>query len=214
MMTCEVSWLGTLEYDEGVRLQERRVADRIEGRVPDALYLLEHPHVITLGRAAHDEHILWDEATRAQKGVQLRPAGRGGDVTYHGPGQLVGYPVVQLGRRDVHAYLRDIEEVLIRTVADWGIVAGRVPAYTGVWVGDAKIAAIGVRVTRWVASHGFALNVSTDLSYFGSIVPCGITSGSVGSMQSLLGKAPPVREVAERVAHHFGVVFGREIVCS
>src|SRR5688572_5050124 len=123
----EAQWLGSVPYGDAVAFQERRVADRFAERVPDALFLLEHPHVITVGRSAGEGHVLWDETARAKHGVELRETGRGGDVTYHGPGQLVGYPILKLGRRDVHAYLRDLEEVLIRTVADWGIRAGRVP---------------------------------------------------------------------------------------
>lgn len=210
-MICEVHRLGTVPYDDGVRLQEERVAARLEGRVPDALFLLEHPHVVTLGRSADAANILWDESELRRRGVAVRETGRGGDVTYHGPGQLVGYPVILLERQDLHAYLRDLEETLILALGDFGIAAGRVPGYTGVWVGVEKIAAIGVRVTRWVTSHGFALNVDPDLSYFGSIVPCGIRSGGVTSMARILGRAPSMDEVAACVAARFGEVFGREM---
>jgi lipoate-protein ligase B len=165
-----------------------------------------------LGRGADEKNVLWDEGERARHKVELHPTGRGGDVTYHGPGQLVGYPIVELRRRDVHLYLRDLEEVLIRTLADFGIRSDRVTGYSGVWIGDAKIAAIGVRVSRWVTSHGFALNVHPDLSYFSSIIPCGIQSGSVTSMEKFLSPVPSVEEVAKRVAVHFGEVFQLEMV--
>jgi lipoyl(octanoyl) transferase len=203
--------LGTVPYAEAVALQAEVVRQRRAGEIPDTLLLLEHPHVITLGSGSHAEHILVTPEEREARGIQLYPSGRGGDVTYHGPGQLVGYPILDLkpDRCDLHAYLRDLEEVLIRTLGDYGLVAGRAEGLTGAWVGDQKVAAIGVRVSSgWITSHGFALNVSTDLGFFGTIVPCGIRDHGVASLQSLLGWAPPIAEVEARVVSHFCEVFG------
>jgi len=203
----EVRWLGTVEYDEATKLQEERARARRSASVPDTLFLLEHPPVITLGRGADERNVLETEEELARTGILLRRTGRGGDVTYHGPGQLVGYSVIALRGRDVHRYLRDLETVLLRSLADFGIHAERSPGFTGVWVGPSKIAAIGVRLSRWVTSHGFALNVDPDLSPFSRIVPCGIRTGGVTSMARLLGKAPSTREVAARVAARFVEVF-------
>jgi lipoyl(octanoyl) transferase len=209
-------WLGTVEYGEALREQEELVRERRAGRIPDQLLLLEHPHVITLGTSADPRHVLADEAERRLLGIALFQTGRGGDVTYHGPGQLVGYPILDLkpDRCDLHRYIRDIEEVLIRALASYGIEAGRKPGLTGVWVGDEKIAAIGVRVSSgWITSHGFALNVDPDLRYFDSIVPCGIRDYGVTSMAragGLEGLTP--REVAGPVAASFAEVFGRDVV--
>lgn len=210
---CEAVWLDRITYDDGLALQEQAAAERVADARPDRLFLLEHPHVFTLGRAADRSNVLASEAELAASGAGLYHTGRGGDVTYHGPGQLVGYPVISLkpDRCDVHRYVRDLEEVLIRTVADFGIEAHRVAGLTGAWVGDEKIAAIGVRIARWVTSHGFALNVTTDLSYFGKIVPCGISDKGVTSIARLTGSAVGLDEVARRAAEHFGVVFERTI---
>jgi len=203
-------WLGRVPYAEGLRLQEASVAGLASGG-KERLLLLEHPHVITLGRNAKPAHVLAEEAARQAKGVALYATGRGGDVTYHGPGQLVGYPILDLkpDRCDVRRYVRDLEEVLIRVAADFGVEAGRVEGLTGVWVGEEKLAAIGVRIARWVTSHGFAFNVSTDISYFDLIVPCGITGHGVTSLQRLTGQRFAVEEVALRAAAHLGEVFGR-----
>ncbi len=210
---CEAIWLGRVAYDEGLRIQEHAVADRAAGETDDRLFLLEHPHVYTLGRGADRANVLVSEEDLAARGAGLYHTGRGGDVTYHGPGQLVGYPVISLkpDRCDVHRYVRDIEETLIRTVADYGIAGGRIAGLSGVWVGDEKIAAVGVRISRWVTSHGFALNVSTELSRFAAIVPCGITDRGVTSIERLVGSAAPLEEIAERAARHFGDVFERRI---
>jgi lipoyl(octanoyl) transferase len=176
--------------------------------------LLEHPHVITLGRAGDASNILLDEGTLNSLSVEVHRTGRGGDVTYHGPGQLVGYPIINLrpDRCDVHRYVRDLEEVLIRSIADYGIEGARIKGLTGVWVGNVKIAAIGVRIARWVTSHGFALNVNTDLSYFSTIIPCGVRDKGVVSMSRLLGHDVPLTEVARVVARHFGGVLNRETI--
>ena len=217
-MTIEVRRLGTIGYQAALDLQAQLVERRKQGLIPDQLLLLEHPPVITLGvRTRSDRsHVLESEAALAAKGVGLFETGRGGDVTYHGPGQLVGYPIVDLkpDRCDVHRYVRDLEEVLIRAVDAFGVRAGRIEGLTGIWVGDQKLAAIGVRISRWVTSHGFALNVNTDLSHFGLIVPCGITDKGVTSLERLLGHALPMDEVAETVARQFAALFSSELTYS
>jgi lipoyl(octanoyl) transferase len=210
---CEATFLGLVTYSDGLRLQERAVERLRSGEGPEQLLLLEHPHVFTLGRGADSSNILADQQQLESTSVEVHETGRGGDVTYHGPGQLVGYPIINLkpDRCDVHRYVRDLEEVLIRTIVDFGIEGGRVAGLTGVWVGDEKIAAIGVRIARWITSHGFALNVNTDLSYFKMIVPCGITDKGVTSISSVLGREVDLREVAATTARHFGEVFNRQI---
>jgi lipoate-protein ligase B len=200
---------GTVPYDEAVALQERIHRARREGTVPDVLLLLQHPAVITLGRGAHEEHLLLDRQALEARGVQVRETARGGDVTYHGPGQLVGYPIFDLHDhgKDVHRYLRNVEEALIRALAAFGLEAGRVPKLTGVWVGSEKVAAIGVGVRHWVTWHGFALNVSTDMDAFKLIVPCGIRDRGVTSLERLLSRTVPEVEVTEAVVGAFGEVF-------
>lgn len=211
---CEVRRLGLINYEEGLKTQEAAVEARKNEALLDQLLLLQHPHVLTLGRGADQNNVLVDENTRAAKGVQLFKTGRGGDVTYHGPGQIVGYPIIDLkpDRCDVHRYVRDIEEVMIRVARDYGIDAVRIPGLTGIWVGDEKLGAIGVRIARWITSHGFAFNVNTDLTYFNLIVPCGITDHGVTSLEKLLGKKVEISEAEERLARHFGDVFGRKMV--
>ena len=208
--------LGRIGYADGVARQQALVEARLAGEIDDTLLFVEHPPVITLGvrtRGAFTNIRAGGDALAAQ-GVEVHESGRGGDVTFHGPGQLVGYPIVDLkpDRQDVHRYVRDLEEVLIRTAADYGLEAGRVKGYSGAWVGDRKLAAIGVRISRWVTSHGFALNVTTDLSGFDLIVPCGITDRGVTSLSVLLGRDVAMADVEGRVVRHFGDVFGREIV--
>ena len=214
----DVRRLGVVDYQAALDLQKELVEQRKQGLIPDQLLLLEHPPVITLGvRTRNDRsHVLESEAALAARGVGLFETGRGGDVTYHGPGQLVGYPIVDLkpDRCDVHRYVRDLEEVLIRAVDAFGVRAGRIEGLTGIWVGDQKLAAIGVRISRWVTSHGFALNVNTDLSHFGLIVPCGITDKGVTSLERLLGHALPMDEVAETVARQFAALFSAELTYS
>jgi lipoyl(octanoyl) transferase len=209
---CVYADLGSIEYGAAWELQRDWVERRKQGLADDHLLFAEHPHVITLGRAAKREHVLASPEQRARLGVTLWETNRGGDVTYHGPGQLVGYPIVDLRewKRDVVAYLRALEQVLIDAAGEFGIAARRVPGLTGIWVGEAKLAALGVHVSRWITSHGFALNVTTNLHYFGYIVPCGIAK-PVTSMEQLLGQAPPRSEVLEAVARHFGRVFGRRM---
>src|SRR5262245_24030000 len=213
---CEAQWLGVVPYDEGLHIQERAVERLRSGEAPEQLLLLEHPHVFTLGRGADSSNILADRQQLESNSVEVHETGRGGDVTYHGPGQLVGYPIMDLkpDRCDVHRYVRDIEEVLIRTIADFGVIGGRIPGLTGVWVENEKIGAIGVRIARWITSHGFALNVNTDLSYFKMIVPCGITDRGVTSLARLLGEPVDVQRVASLAARYFGEVFGRDVIVS
>jgi lipoyl(octanoyl) transferase len=209
----EVRRLGRVPYSEALAMQRALVDDRKAGRIADQLLLLEHPHVLTLGVRGDGgrTHILAEPGELASRGIEVFETGRGGDVTYHGPGQIVGYPIIDLkpDRCDVHRYVRDIEEVLIRVAADYGVHGTRVDALTGVWVGREKLAAIGVRISRWVTSHGFALNVTTELDYFNLIVPCGITDRGVTSLQRLLGRPVDVAEVESRIVTHFANVFDR-----
>jgi lipoyl(octanoyl) transferase len=203
---------GRISYADGLELQSKLVTARQAGEIPDTLLLLEHEPVFTLGRNARRENVLsTDHALRA-RGFEIFETGRGGDVTYHGPGQLVAYPILDLSpdRRDVHRYVRDLEEVMVRTCGDYGIAAERVAGLTGTWVGREKIGAIGVRIARWVTSHGFAFNVGTDLSAFALIVPCGIRDRGVTSLERLLGRQVPLDDVMGRVTAHFVVVFDRE----
>lgn len=215
MQTLDLRWLGSTSYPEATRLQQELVASRRDGQVADTLLLLEHPPVITFGRGADPRHVLVGEHELARRGIEIHDAGRGGDVTYHGPGQLVGYPIVALEgeRRDAHRYLREIEQALIDGVAEFDVDAGRVEGLTGVWVGDDKLAAIGVRLsTGWITSHGFALNVHGDLSGFDTIVPCGIRGRGVTSLARLTGRDDlTVREVADRVAPHVARTLGLSV---
>ena len=203
--------LGRLPYAEALALQRSLVEDRRAGRIPDTLLLVEHPHVLTLGVRGDGgrSHILATDEALAARGIEVHETGRGGDITYHGPGQLVGYPIIDLNpdRRDVHRYVRDLETVLIRTAADYGITAGRIDGLTGVWVGNEKLAAIGVRIARWITSHGFALNVTTDLDLFDLIVPCGIAGRGVTSLGRLLDRLVETAEVENRIIEHFANVF-------
>ena len=203
--------LGVVPYADALALQRSLVEDRRAGRIGDTLLLLEHPPVLTLGVRGDGgrSHILASAESLATRSIEVHEAGRGGDVTYHGPGQIVGYPIIDLNphRRDVHRYVRDLETVLIRTAGDYGISAHRVDGLTGVWVGDEKLAAIGVRIARWVTSHGFALNVNTYLDHFDLIVPCGIADRGVTSMARLLGRSLDTAEVANRIIEQFTDVF-------
>jgi len=212
----QVRRLGVVPYAEGLALQQELVAARKADRIPDQLLLLEHPPVITLGAKVRDDrsHVLASEQALDEAGVELFEAGRGGDVTYHGPGQLVGYPIIDLrpDRCDIHRYVRDLEEVMIAAAAAFGVRADRVRGLTGAWVGQDKLAAIGVRISRWITSHGFAFNVATDLSHFSLIVPCGIQDRGVTSLGRLLGQPPPMSSVEDAVIQAFTATFGREPV--
>ena len=209
----EVRQLGLVPYMEALALQQTVVADRQAGRIPDVLLLLEHPHVITLGSGARHStaNVLASPEELDRRGVELYEARRVGDVTYHGPGQLVGYPILDLkpDRCDVHRYVADLEEVIIRTARVFGVSASRLPGLTGVWVNDAKLAAIGVRLSRWVSSHGFAVNVDTDLDYFNLIRPCGITDRGITSLTALTGQRVSVSDVGPILAREFCAVFAR-----
>jgi lipoyl(octanoyl) transferase len=207
----EVRRLGVVSYAEGLEIQKSLVEQRKAGAIPDQLLLLEHPPVITLGVKTRSQrsNIVASPEALAAEGVEVFDTGRGGDVTYHGPGQLVGYPIIDLkpDRLDVHRYVRDLEEVMIRMAAAFGVAAGRLPGLTGAWVGNEKLAAIGVRIARWITSHGFAFNVNTTLSHFDFIVPCGITDKGVTSLQKILGCPVPMDEVAVAAVSAFRDVF-------
>jgi lipoyl(octanoyl) transferase len=212
MRTCEVRELGLLRYEDALALQEKFVLERQTGVVPDQLLLVEHPHVITLGRNGHRENLLASEQVLERSGISFYATNRGGDITYHGPGQIVVYPILDLRewKRDVHAYVRAIEQTIMDTLLDFGIDSGRVPGMTGVWVDGKKVAAIGVHLSRWVTSHGVALNHTTDLRYFQYIVPCGLAK-PVTSLQEL-GVRASRAEVTESVVRHFGRQFALETV--
>ena len=205
---------GVVPYKDALVLQRSLVEERRAGHVPDLLLLLQHPPVITLGVKGDGgrSNVIADAPRLATLGIGISETGRGGDVTYHGPGQIVGYPILDLrpDRCDVHRYVRDLEEVMIRVCADYGIRAGRIPGLTGTWIGDGKIGAIGIRISRWITSHGFAFNVSTDLEHFDLIVPCGISHRGVTSLQQATGRDVTVDEAEDAVARHFCGVFQRE----
>lgn len=206
----DVRRLGRISYADGLALQERLVDERKRGAVGDTLLLLEHTPVVTLGRNARAENLLIPEDLLRARGVDLFEAGRGGDVTYHGPGQVVGYPIIEIpeGRRDVHRYVRDLEEVMIRVCGHYGFAARRIPGKSGTFVGENKIGAIGVRISRWVTSHGFAFNVNTDLQGFDLIVPCGLRDQGVTSLKKLMGRQVDQREVENLLATRFVEVLG------
>jgi lipoate-protein ligase B len=207
----EIRHLGRVGYRQAANLQTELVHERREGLIPDLLLLLQHPHVITMGSSAKDAHVLLPPEELRARGIEVCPSGRGGDVTYHGPGQIVGYPILDLKpkRCDLHRYLRDLEEVMIRVLDDCGLQAERKEGLTGAWVGDRKLGAIGVRVSSgWITSHGFSLNVNPDLSYFETIVPCGIRDYGVGSIAAELGRPIEVGPVESRVAVRFREMFG------
>jgi len=214
---CHTIDLGLIGYAEAYALQKRIVAARKADAVEDVLLLCEHPHVITQGRNGRREHLLVGEHVLRQKGVEFYATSRGGDITYHGPGQIVGYPILSLGeiRRDVVWYVRMLEEAMIRATAEFGITGKRVAGKTGLWVEtgntEKKLGAIGVHISRWVTSHGFAYNVSTDLRFFDLIVPCGIADRKATSLEKLLGRAVETAEVAPRFAPHLGELFGRQL---
>jgi len=210
MRPLQVRRLGLVPYADGLELQRRLVEERKAGLIPDTLLLLQHPHVLTVGvKKDGRAHILATPDRLSSLGVEVFETGRGGDVTYHGPGQLVGYPIIDLNpdRRDVHRYVRDLEEVMIRVCAGYGLEAGRSQGFSGAWIGDEKIGAIGVRISRWITSHGFAFNVTTDIDFFNLIVPCGIADRGVTSLAAKLGQGPAIGEVEDRFIEHFAAVF-------
>lgn len=197
----EIRDLGQIAYAEAFDLQLHLHSERVNGKIPDTLLLLEHPHVYTLGRHANDNNIVWDKDERRNRSVEIQHVDRGGDVTYHGPGQLVGYPIIKLEERGLtpRSLVNWVENMIIRTVAAYGIASYVNPQHPGVWVNEAKICAIGMRIKEKVSYHGFALNVNTDLSYFDGIVPCGIQNTSVCSLSSVLGRKINIEEVKERL---------------
>jgi lipoyl(octanoyl) transferase len=225
MKSCFIVDVGLIAYAEAWELQKRLVTARKNGAIGDVLLLCEHPHVITLGRNGKREHLLASEQVLRQKGVEFHSSDRGGDITYHGPGQLVGYPILNLAaiRKDVVWYVRMLEEVMIRATAEFGITAERVAGKTGIWVRgtasdsnasantEEKLGAIGVHISRWVTSHGFAYNVSTDLRYFDLIVPCGITGRKATSLEKILERAVTLKQAVQPVVRNFCEVFGLEM---
>ncbi len=206
LLVCNI---GRSRYADTWRLQQEIFEARAAGQIPDVLLLTEHEHVFTLGKTADRNHLLAGEQELSRRNIDLFDVDRGGDLTYHGPGQLVGYPIIGLDDHyhDTHRYLRELEEVLIQTIGMFGLAGTRHPEYTGVWVGGEKIAAIGVKVSRWTTMHGFALNVNTDLSLFDRIIPCGIFHKGVTSMQQLTGAPVSLEKVAEETAGQFSAVF-------
>jgi lipoate-protein ligase B len=211
---CIAVWCGNIPYKNALDLQMQICRAKREGWCEDVLLLLEHPPTITLGRNAKQDHLLVSEALLKSRGVELWDTDRGGDITFHGPGQLVGYPILLLGsgERDVHSYMRKMEDSLIRLLSGYGVEAKRNPGFTGVWTEFGKIAAMGVHISRWITRHGFALNVTTDLSYYSLIVPCGIVGKSVTSMQKHLSRAIGLEEIAHRYVGEFGNVFQRDMI--
>jgi lipoyl(octanoyl) transferase len=220
MRDLEVRRLGVVGFEEALALQRRLVEERKAERVPDLLLLLQHPPVITLGVKGDGgrANIVATPERLEALGISIHETGRGGDVTYHGPGQIVGYPIVDLrpDRCDVHRYVRDVEEVMIRVCADYGVSAGRIKGLTGAWVGAnkidaAKIGAVGVRISRWITSHGFAFNVSTDLDHFHLIVPCGLSDRGVTSLEKATGRRVSIAEVEDAFVRRFAETFERQV---
>ncbi len=215
MRPLDVRRLGVVPYQDALALQRVLVEDRRADRITDTLLLLQHPPVITLGVRGDGgrSHIVASGSRLAELGIDVAETGRGGDVTYHGPGQIVGYPILDLrpDRCDVHRYVRDLEDVMIRTCADYGVTAARIEGLTGAWVGAAKIGAIGVRISRWITSHGFAFNVDTNLDHFNLIVPCGISDKSVTSLRRLAGRDLQMEEVEDSLVRHLSEVFNLSV---
>jgi lipoyl(octanoyl) transferase len=201
--------LGTIDYAEAHRLQKELQAKRISGEIDDTVLLLEHPPVLTMGRSAKEQHVLAAPDVLAARGISVHEVGRGGDVTYHGPGQLVAYPIIDLkpDRRDVRKYMWSLEETMIRTCADFGLAATRVEGLNGAWIGDRKVGAVGVRISRWVTMHGLALNANSDLTHFDLIVPCGIQDKTVTSLSAELGRTVFAADVIDPLARHLADLF-------
>jgi len=206
--------LGLIGYEKAWLLQRKTFELRRNKDIPDTLYLLEHPHTYTLGKVAQRKNLIGSEKFLLEKGISVFDIDRGGDITYHGPGQIVGYPILDLKewKEDTHLYLRSIEEVIIRTCRSYGLKAGRIEKLTGVWIEDRKVAAIGIKVSRWITMHGFAFNVNTDLSLFQGIIPCGITDKSVTSLSKELGRPVDMNEVKGKLVDNFKSVFNYEAV--
>lgn len=202
--------LGLIDYKEAWDLQKETYELRVNGKIPDVIYLLEHPNTYTFGKTADHNNLVGSEEYLAENKISVYDIDRGGDITYHGPGQIVGYPIINLEywQKDTHKYLRALEETIIETCAEYGITAGRVPKYTGVWIEDRKIAAIGIKVTRWVTMHGFAFNINTDLSFFKGIIPCGISDKDVTSIRRELKKDIDIEQTKTKLLSNFGKLFG------
>ena len=206
MLFCR---LGTIDYAEAHRLQKELQAKRISGEIEDTVLLLEHPPVLTMGRSAKEQHVLAAPDVLAARGISVHEVGRGGDVTYHGPGQLVAYPIIDLkpDRRDVRKYMWSLEETMIRTCADFGLAATRVEGLNGAWIGNRKVGAVGVRISRWVTMHGLAINANSDLTHFDLIVPCGIQDKTVTSLTAELGRTVFAADVIDPLARHLADLF-------
>ena len=202
--------LGLVDYKEAWDLQKKIFELRRGNQIPDTFFMLQHPHTYTLGKVADKSNLLSSEEQLKDAGVSVYEIDRGGDITYHGPGQIVGYPIISLSgwKEDTHLYLRSLEEIIIQTLSSYGIESGRNPKYTGVWIGDRKIAAIGIKVSRWITMHGFAFNINTDLSFFNGIIPCGIKEKEVTSLQKELGREIDIDEVKNILIEKFTEVFG------
>jgi lipoyl(octanoyl) transferase len=205
--------LGTVDYAEAHRLQKEMQAKRIAGEITDTVLLLEHPPVLTMGRSAKNQHVLAPPEVLEARGISVHDVGRGGDVTYHGPGQLVAYPIIDLkpDRRDVRKYMWSLEETMIRTCADFGLSATRVEGLNGAWIGERKVGAVGVRISRWVTMHGLALNVNSDLTHFELIVPCGIQDKAVTSVSAELGRTVGVADALDPLARHFAGLYDADV---
>jgi lipoate-protein ligase B len=205
--------IGRTKYADAWELQKKIFSARLERRIGDVLLLTEHDPVFTLGKGADENHLLANDDELSEKKIDMFWIDRGGDVTFHGPGQIVGYPIIDLGQhyQDIHRYLRDLEEMIIRTLREYGIDGGREKEFTGVWVKNEKIAALGVKVSKWITMHGFALNVATDLSFFDRIIPCGIFHKGVTSLQNVLGRSADLSVVRQQLVHHFSEIFSMEV---
>lgn len=206
----DYSDLGKIDYKVAWDLQKEIFDLRLHNKTEDTFFLLEHPHTYTLGKVADKENLISTSEQLKELGISVYEIDRGGDITYHGPGQIVGYPIIKLSdwKEDTHEYLRALEEVIIKTCSEYGLSTNRKPKYTGVWLGERKIAAIGIKVSRWITMHGFAFNVNTDLNYFGGIIPCGIKDKDVTSLQRELGKEIEINEVKEKLVKNFQKIFG------
>ena len=201
--------LGMIDYKDAWDLQKNIFDLRLRNEINDTLFLLEHPHTYTLGKVAEKENLISSEVQLKELGVSVYEIDRGGDITYHGPGQIVGYPIIKLSdwKEDTHLYLRGLEEVIIQTCAEYGLITGRNPKHTGVWIGERKIAAIGIKISRWITMHGLAFNVNTDLAFFGGIIPCGIKDKDVTSLQRELGREIEIDKVKDKLIKNFQKIF-------
>jgi len=210
---CRVFNLDTVDFAEASHLQSELIELRLAGRIPDVILFLQHPPVLTIGAFGGEQNVIISQDVLKREGISIAHTDRGGDITYHGPGQLVGYPILDLKARgrDVHQYVHDLEEVVIRTLGDYSISGHRDPDYPGIWVGQEKICAMGIRVAHWVTKHGFALNINNDLTPFSYINPCGITGRGVTSMKQLLGRELEIDDVTNGIIRRFSAIFGMKV---